>query len=143
MGVVKNAEKQNSKYINMSLKRVAINADQMSDIPVMYAEDDVFSNSSLSDVDNSYEFWKKTHEGYKSVDQKTERKEGKYEGKRKRHREIQHFESSDDEVEKNDVREKSDMPPLSCSIEINTSPVQSDTMVEETCSGIFEAGTSP
>ncbi|SCQ16951.1 conserved Plasmodium protein, unknown function [Plasmodium ovale] len=109
----------------MSLKRVAINADQMSDIPVMYAEDDVFSNSSLSDVDNSYEFWKKTHEGYNIFVISED------------------FESSDDEVEKNDVREKSDMPPLSCSIEINTSPVQSDTMVEETCSGIFEAGTSP
>ncbi|SBT48382.1 hypothetical protein POVWA2_056840 [Plasmodium ovale wallikeri] len=121
----------------MSLKRVAINEDQMSDIPMMYAEDDVFSNSSLSDVDNSYEFWKKIHEGYNSVDQKTERKEGNIFDI------SEDFESSDDEIENNDVRGKSDMPPSNCSIEINTSPVQSDTMVEETCGGIFEAGTFP
>ncbi|VEV59068.1 conserved Plasmodium protein, unknown function [Plasmodium vinckei vinckei] len=81
-------------------KGINIKAEKMNGL-YAYDEDDVFSNSTLSDVEKSFKFW----DGVNNCDIFNICKE---------------FEEIDDEEETQDKKEKVDTPKLQHSIEINT-----------------------
>ncbi|CAG9472203.1 conserved Plasmodium protein, unknown function [Plasmodium vivax] len=90
----------------------------------MCEEDEVFSNSTLSDAESCYRFWKNTDGG----DIFEICKE---------------FESSEDEREVNDMAHTFDAPKLYSSIETNTVPIGMGTTEEEDTSMQDEVENPP
>ncbi|GAB68971.1 hypothetical protein PCYB_143990 [Plasmodium cynomolgi strain B] len=81
----------------------------------MCEEDEVFSNSTLSDAESCYQFWKNADGG--DIFEICEE-----------------FESSEDEHDVNDMAHNFDAPKLYSTIETNTVPIGMDTTVEDdTC----------
>ncbi|CRG97702.1 conserved Plasmodium protein, unknown function [Plasmodium gallinaceum] len=97
-------EKEKSDKINIKTYK--------KDEIVIYEEDDVFSNSTLSDVDNSYIFWKNGIEERDIFEL------------------CNQFECSEDECEKNDIKENLNASKSYSNIEINTMPVEINNKFE-------------
>ncbi|GAW83515.1 conserved Plasmodium protein, unknown function [Plasmodium gonderi] len=91
----------NFKKTELSKNNVSLKTCQSKDIS-MYGEDDFFSNSTLSDVEDSYKFWENADDSNIFEICKE-------------------FESSGDETEKNGIEHNLDTPKLYSSVEINTS----------------------
>ncbi|KJP86442.1 hypothetical protein AK88_03904 [Plasmodium fragile] len=81
----------------------------------MCEEDEVFSNSTLSDAESCYQFWKNANRG--DIFEICEE-----------------FECSEDEGEVNDMAHNFNAPKLHSSMETNTAPIDMGTTVEgDTC----------
>ncbi|CZT99294.1 hypothetical protein PFAG_03767 [Plasmodium falciparum Santa Lucia] len=80
----------------------------------MYENSELFSDTTMSEIDNSYKFWNEEDEHTSIFDICKE------------------FESSEEEYEKRDVRKKSQDYQKNNSIEINTMPLENTTQDEQT-----------
>ncbi|VWU48813.1 conserved protein, unknown function [Hepatocystis sp. ex Piliocolobus tephrosceles] len=94
-------------------KNAIIKSDEQKNFMFYENENEVFSSSELSDVDNSCQFWTGLEE--RSIVDIYEE-----------------FESSGDEREKNKLTERIDKPRQQCTIETNTLSIETETELEET-----------
>ncbi|CRH02562.1 conserved Plasmodium protein, unknown function [Plasmodium relictum] len=98
-------------YKKEETERINIKKNKSDEI-LIYEEDDLFSNSTFSDIDNSYIFWKNDIEECEIFEL------------------CNQFESSEDEIKKNDIKENVYESKSYSSIEINTLPVEINNILE-------------